>query len=125
MELTAIVVAAFGAVGVLTGLVTQRKTEREKLTEKRIMDLLDWQSSQISKMSDELMDHRKKLGESREANREQKVKLATLEAKHDKLWRLFTVAIESLTEWIRWDQLGRRGESPETPEELREHLPLG
>ena len=132
IELTAVIVGAFGAIGVITGLVTQRRTEREKLTEQRVMDLLDRQSDQISGQSDqisemglELANHRQKLGEAELANREQGLKLAALESKNEKLWRLFTVAIENLTEWIQWDQSGRTGLTPQTRSELRKHLPFG
>lgn len=132
IELTAVIVAAFGAVGVITGLVTQRRTEREKLTEQRVMDLLDRQSDQLSGQSDQISEmgrelaiQRRKLGEAELANREQGAKLTALEAKNEKLWRLFTVAIENLTEWIQWDQSGRTGVPPQTRSELRKHLPFG
>lgn len=112
----AIVVAVVSLFGVFTGTFIQRRTERDKITEDRVMDLLNRQDTKIAEL------------ERRDAEKDQRIqkqdaKITEVAAENKKLWRLFSMAIEHLADWIRWERDGRHGWPPETPRALQEHLP--
>lgn len=120
---SAILVAIIAVVGGLPAIVLQRRTEREKLTESRVVDLLNRQDTNLKTQGEEIAQLQRRDREKDQKLREQDLKIAEMAAENKKMWRLFTLAIENLAEWIRWDRNGRRGWPPETPRELRHHLP--
>lgn len=106
---SAVVVALIAVFGGLPAILSQRRTERDKLTEQRVMRLLDSQEEMIG-------DHRKEMKQVHQ-------KMDGIESENKRVWELFTLSVDQLSQWILWDRKGRSGDPPEVHPRLREHLP--
>lgn len=62
------------------------------------------------------------LAELRQRCDEQDEKIMVLQEEYGSLKRLFRLSMGTLSDWIRWDRLGRRGDPPILPAELEGHL---
>lgn len=128
----AILIAVIAALGGLPAVLAQRRTERDRLMEARVDRILESQEEEIAEQRRARAELQRQIDEQAAKSREQDARIESqgrrITALHDenaKVWELFSLAIDHLTERIRWEVSGRRGEPPQVPARLREHLPDG
>lgn len=120
-----VIVGIITVSGVIITAMTQRRTDRDKLTESRVMELLKRQDGEIARQAGEIDKLKAANKEIRQTHRATHAEMAEMRCENERLWRLFTTAIDALSEWLRWDREGREGSAPRVPEALRDHLPKG
>lgn len=125
-----IIIAVIAALGGLPAILAQRRTERDRMIEARVDRILESQEEEIAEqraarteLQRQIDDQAAKLREQEGRIESQGRRITALHDENAKVWELFSLAIDHLTERIRWEVSGRVGSPPRVPARLREHLP--
>lgn len=104
-----IIVALIAVLGGLPAVLSQHRTSRDKMTEERVAKILEQQDADIDGLK------------KSQARLKDEVKL--LREENRQVWELFKLALDSFTEWLRWDKAGRKWQEPKVPTKLQEYIP--
>lgn len=126
----AVIVAVLGIAGGLPAVMLSYRSDRDKLTEQRVESLLEAQDRTIAKLREENEQYRADNAEYRK----DKVKsdrrltrveneISELKDENQRMHELFGIAVDHVTEWIRFEKEGGGDYPPKVPPRLRRYIP--
>lgn len=126
----AVIVAVLGIAGGLPAVMLSYRSDRDKLTEQRVESLLEAQDRTIAKLREENEQYRAdnaeyrkdKVKSDRRLTRVEK-EIGELKDENQRMHELFGIAVDHVTEWIRFEKEGGGDYPPMVPPRLRRYIP--